>query len=104
MWRHAICLTPRRVPRASIVLSATMRSEVFVMAGSVFSHKLPSVDPEVEQAAADIVRDPDVYFERQRALRAREAEEYVERKLATSRRRRSSRLTIPRFLARLSRG
>lgn len=105
MWRHAICLTPRRVPRASIVLSVTMRSEVLVVAGSVFSHKLPSVDPEVEQAAADIVRDPDVYFERQRALRAREAEEYVERELATSRRRRrSSRLAIPRFLARVSRG
>ncbi len=74
-------------------------------AGSVPSYKIPSVDPEVEQAAADIVRDPDAYFERQRALREREAEEYVERELATSRRRRrSSRPTIKKFLARLSSG
>lgn len=74
-------------------------------AGSVSSYKLPSVDPEVEQAAADIVRDPDAYFERQRALCEREAEEYVERELATSRRRRrSSRPSIKKFLARLSSG
>lgn len=76
-----------------------------MVAGSVSSHKLPSVDPEIEQAAADIVRDPDAYFERQRALREQEAEEYVERELATSRRRRrSSRPTIRKFLARLSPG
>lgn len=76
-----------------------------MVAGSVSSHKLPSVNPEVEQAAADIVRDPDAYFERQRALREREAEEYVERELATSRRRRrSSRPSIKKFLARLSSG
>ncbi|MGH3885556.1 MAG: hypothetical protein ACRDSZ_03130 [Pseudonocardiaceae bacterium] len=63
------------------------------------------MDPEVEQAAADIVRDPDAYFERQRALCEREAEEYVERELATSRRRRrSSRPSIKKFLARLSSG
>lgn len=81
------------------------RSEVLVAASSVSSHKLPSVDPEVEQAAADIVRDPDAYFERQRALREREAKEYVERELATSRRRRrSSRPTIKKVLARLSPG
>ncbi|MGQ0718202.1 MAG: hypothetical protein ACT4NP_13020 [Pseudonocardiales bacterium] len=74
-------------------------------AGSVFTHKLPSVDPEVEQAAADIVRDPNAYFERERALHEREAEEYVERELATSRScRRSSRPTIRKFLGRLFRG
>lgn len=74
-------------------------------AGSVTSHKIPSVDPEIERAAADIVRDPDAYFERQRALREQEAEEYVERELAISRhRRRSSRPTIRKLLARLSPG
>jgi hypothetical protein len=80
-----------------------VRSEVLVVAGSVPSQKLPSVDPEVEQAAADIVRDPDAYFERQRALRAWEAEEYVERELAISRlRRRNSRPSIKKFFASLS--
>ncbi len=73
--------------------------------GSVSGHKLPSVDPEVEQAAADIVRDPDAYFERQRRLCEREAEEYVQGELAISRRRRrSSRPSIRKFLARLSPG
>jgi hypothetical protein len=63
------------------------------------------VDPEVEQAAADIVRDPDAYFERQRALCWREAEEYVARELTISRRRRrSNRPTIRKFLASLSPG
>lgn len=82
-----------------------MRSEVLVATGSVSSQKLPSVDPEIEQAAADIVRDPDAYFERQRALRAWEAEEYVESELAISRlRRRSSRPSLRQFLARLSPG
>jgi hypothetical protein len=82
-----------------------MRSEVLVVASSVSSHKLPSVDPEVEQAAADIVRDPDAYFERQRVLCKREAEEYVQGELAISmRRRRSSRLSIRKFLASLSPG
>ncbi len=76
-----------------------------MVAGSVSSHKLPSVDPEIEQDAADIVRDPDAYFERQRALCEREAEEYVERELAISmRRRQSNRPTIRKFLARLSPG
>jgi hypothetical protein len=51
-------------------------------AGWVSSRKIPSVDPENEQAAADVVRDPDAYFERQRALCEREAEEYVTRELA----------------------
>lgn len=43
---------------------------------------IPSVDPEIEQAADDVIRDPDAYFERQRALCKREAEEYVGRELA----------------------
>ncbi|MDQ3762548.1 MAG: hypothetical protein M3460_13010 [Actinomycetota bacterium] len=63
------------------------------------------MDPEIERAAVDIVRDPDAYFERQRALREREAEEYVERELTISmRRRRSRRPSIRKFLARLSPG
>jgi hypothetical protein len=71
----------------------------------VSSHKLPSVDPEIEQAAADIVSDPDAYFARQRTLCEREAEEYVERELAISmRRRRSKRPSIRKFFASLSPG
>lgn len=50
--------------------------------GEVSSQKIPSVDPETERAAAEVLRDPDAYFERQRAICAREAEEYVERALA----------------------
>lgn len=69
--------------------------------GSLTSHKLPSVDPAIEQAADDVLRDPDAYFERQRALCAQEAEEYVGRELARafSMRRRPSMWTL---LARLS--
>jgi hypothetical protein len=78
-------------------------SEVPVAVGSVSSHKIPSVDPEVERAADDVVRDPDAYFERQRALCQREAAEYVKRELARafSMRRRPSVWTL---LARLSHG
>lgn len=85
-------------------MEVAVRLEVLAVAtGSVSSHKIPSVDPEIEQAAVDIVRDPDAYFERQRALCEQEAEEYVERELAISmRRRRSSRPSITKFLARLS--
>ncbi len=73
--------------------------------GSVSGHKLPSVDPEIERAAADIVQDPDAYFERQRTWCEREAEKYVENQLALSiLRRRSSRPTVKKFLARLSPG
>lgn len=69
--------------------------------GSFLGHKLPSVDPEMERAAADIVRDPDAYFERQRTRCEREAEEYVENQLALSLlRRQSSRSTVRKFLAR----
>ena len=83
----------------------SLDSEVLVVTGTASSHKLPSVDPEIEQAAADIVRDPDAYFERQRARHEREAEEYVTRELTISRRRRhSSRPTIRKFLASLSPG
>ena len=53
-----------------------------MVTGEVSSQKIPSVDPETERAAADVVRDPDAYFERQRAIREREAEEYVEQALA----------------------
>ncbi|MGH3427677.1 MAG: hypothetical protein ACRDQZ_08940 [Mycobacteriales bacterium] len=69
----------------------------------VSSRTLPSVAPGIKQAAADIVRDPDAYFERQRTLCEREAEEYVQRELASlMRRRRNSRPTIKQVLARLS--
>lgn len=71
--------------------------------GNFPGHKLPSVDPKIERAAADIVWDPDAYFERQRTRCEREAEEWVERQLALSTlRRRSSRPTVRKFLARLS--
>jgi hypothetical protein len=59
-----------------------VRSEVPLAVGSVSSHKIPSVDPEIEQAANEVLRDPDAYFERQRELCQREAEEYVGRELA----------------------
>ena len=68
-----------------------------------FSRSIPSVDREVEQAADEVVRDPDAYFIRQRALREREAQEYVERELrALSMRRR--RPGVWASLARLSHG
>ena len=71
--------------------------------GSLSSHRIPSVDPAIERAADDVVRDPDAYFERQRALCAREAEEYVGRELARafSMRRRAG---VWASLARLSHG
>ncbi|HEV7453305.1 MAG TPA: hypothetical protein VGO16_18385 [Pseudonocardiaceae bacterium] len=71
--------------------------------GSLSGHKIPSVDPVIAQAADDVVRDPDAYFERQRALCAREAEEYVGRELARafSMRRRAG---VWASLARLSHG
>jgi len=53
-----------------------------VATGGVSGQRIPSVDPDIKQAADDVVRDPDAYFERQRALCAREAEEYVGRELA----------------------
>jgi hypothetical protein len=64
---------------------------------------IPSVDPEIKQAADDVIRDPDAYFERQRALCEREAEEYVGRELAraVSLRRRPG---VWALLARLSHG
>lgn len=72
-------------------------------AGSLSSHRIPSVDPAVEQAAEDVLRDPDAYFERERALCEREAEEYVGRELARafSLRRRAG---VWASLARLSHG
>jgi hypothetical protein len=74
-----------------------------VATGSLTSHKIPSVDPAIAQDADDVVRDPDAYFERQRALCAREAEEYVGRELARalSMRRRAG---VWASLARLSHG
>ncbi|MBV9060837.1 MAG: hypothetical protein JOZ09_17030 [Pseudonocardiales bacterium] len=71
--------------------------------GGVSGQRIPSVDPEIKQAADDVVRDPDAYFERQRALCAREAEEYVGRELARafSMRRRAG---VWASLARLSHG
>ena len=71
--------------------------------GSVSRHKIPSGDPEIKQAAVDVVRDPDAYFERQRALCQREAQEYVGRELARafSMRRRAG---VWASLARLSHG
>ncbi len=58
------------------------QSEVLMATGSVSRRRIPSVDPEIEQAANDVIRDPDAYFQRQRALCEREAEEYVGRELA----------------------
>jgi hypothetical protein len=74
-----------------------------VATGGLTSHKIPSVDPAIEQAADDVLRDPDAYFERQRALCWREAEEYVGRELARaiSMRRRAG---VWASLARLSHG
>jgi hypothetical protein len=73
------------------------------MARGGASRRLPSVDPEVEQAADEVVRDPDAYFIRQRELREREAQEYVTRELhALSLRRRRS--GVWASLARLSHG
>lgn len=71
--------------------------------GGVSGQRIPSVDPDIKQAADDVVRDPDAYFERQRALCAREAEEYVGRELARafSMRRRAG---VWASLARLSHG
>jgi hypothetical protein len=67
------------------------------------SYKLPSVDPAIEQAAVDIVEEPDTYFARQRTLREREAEEWVKRELNISmHRRQTSRPRVRRFLARLA--
>lgn len=71
--------------------------------GSVSGQKILCVDPEIKQAADDVIRDPDAYFERQRELCAREAEEYVGRELARafSIRRRAG---VWALLARLSHG
>ncbi len=71
--------------------------------GSVSRQRIPSADPEIKQAADDVLRDPDAYFERQRALCAREAQEYVGRELARafSIRRRAG---VWASLARLSHG
>jgi hypothetical protein len=79
------------------------RSEVIVATSSVFGQKILGVDAEIKQAADDVIRDPDAYFERQRALCAREAEEYVGRELARafSMRRRAGIWTL---LTRLSHG
>ena len=63
-------------------LRTGLRSEVNVAIGSVSRQGIPSADLEIKQAADEVIRDPDAYFERQRALCAREAEEYVGRELA----------------------
>ena len=85
------------------VYGAGSQSEVHVATGGVSGQRIPSVDPDIKQAADDVVRDPDAYFERQRALCAREAEEYVGRELARafSMRRRAG---VWASLARLSHG
>jgi hypothetical protein len=74
-----------------------------VAAGSGSGQRISSVDFDIKQAADDVVRDPDAYFERERALCAREAEEYVGRELARafSMRRRAG---VWASLARLSHG
>lgn len=76
-------------------------SGVSAVSGVRARSKLPSVDPEIEQAASDIVRDADAYFDRQRALYRREAEEYV---AVSMRHRRSSRPSLRKFLASLVSG
>lgn len=72
-------------------------------AGSGSGQRISGVDFDIRQAADDVVRDPDAYFERERALCAREAEEYVGRELARafSMRRRAG---VWASLARLSHG
>jgi hypothetical protein len=77
--------------------------ESSLVTGEVSSQKIPSVDPETERAAADVVRDPDAYFERQRAICEREAEEYVRRALALAHSMRP-RASVWALLARLSHG
>lgn len=72
-----------------------------MVTGEVSGQKIPSVDPETEQAAADVVRDPDAYFERQRAMCEREAEEYVKWALARAHSMRA-RASVRTLLARLS--
>ncbi|MDQ3275044.1 MAG: hypothetical protein M3Q39_08460 [Actinomycetota bacterium] len=42
-----------------------------------YRQKIPSVDPEMQRAAAEVIDNPDEYFERRRALREREAEAYL---------------------------
>lgn len=74
-----------------------------MVTGEVSSQKIPSVDPETERAAADVVRDPDAYFERQGALCEREAEEYVEWALARAYSM-HSRASVRALLSRLSPG
>jgi hypothetical protein len=74
-----------------------------MVTGEVSSQKIPSVDPETEQAAADVVRDPDAYFERQRAICEQEAEKYVEWELARVDSTRS-RGSVRTLLSRLSPG
>jgi hypothetical protein len=74
-----------------------------MVTGEVSSQKIPSVDPETERAAADVVRDPDAYFERQRAICEREAEEYVKWALARAYSMRS-RTSVRTLLSRLSPG
>ena len=71
--------------------------------GGVYRQKISSADREIKQAADDVLRDPDAYFERQRALCAQEAHEYVGRELARafSIRRRAG---VWASLARLSHG
>ena len=59
---------------------------------SASSRETPSVDPEIEQAATDVMRDPDADFLRQRELREQEAKEYVERELRFISMRRRSRV------------
>jgi hypothetical protein len=84
-------------------LSAGSLLEALMAVGSVSHRWIPSVDPEIEKAADDVLRDPDAYFERERELCARQAEEYVGRELARafSLRRR---VGVRASLARLSHG
>ena len=42
-----------------------------------YRQKIPSVDPEMQRAAAEVIDNPDAYFEQRRALREREAEAHL---------------------------
>lgn len=47
------------------------------VAAGYYRHKIPSVDPEMRQAVADVIENPEAYFKQCRAQREREAEAHL---------------------------
>jgi hypothetical protein len=41
------------------------------------SQKIPSADPDIDLAIAEVIENPDRYFDRRRALRREHARRYV---------------------------